>query len=134
MRCYNIQSGRTRDRQGSDQFLAPSIDDTQIHTHSKWVSNLSCGHFFFYWHECFLFFFCCYAATQLALQVQQERSQVVCSNREARKRLARGHSRNGPWTRWRHTHTHVDTKKRNRTKHISIDTQHEWTTPTRNRN
>jgi len=28
-----------------------------------------------------------------ALQVQQERTQVVCSNKEARKRLARRHSR-----------------------------------------
>ena len=58
---------------------------------------------------------------------------MVCSNREARKCPARGHSRNGPWTR-RHTHTHVDTKKRNGTKHTSIDTQHESTTPTRNNN
>jgi len=33
------------------------------------------------------FLFCCYAATQLALQLRQERSQVVCSNKEARKRL-----------------------------------------------
>jgi len=32
-------------------------------------------------------FFCCYAATQLALQVHQERSRVVCGNKEARKRL-----------------------------------------------
>ena len=40
----------------------------------------------------------CYAATQLALELQQERTQVVCSNKEARKRLARRHSRNGPWT------------------------------------
>ena len=30
----------------------------------------------------FFGFFCCYAATQLALQVQQERTHVVCSNRE----------------------------------------------------
>jgi len=45
-----------------------------------------------------LSFFCCFAATQLARQVQQERTQVVCSNKEARKRLARRHSRNGPWT------------------------------------
>jgi len=43
-------------------------------------------------------FFVCYAATQLALQVQQEQSLVVCSNREAQKRPARGHSHNGPWT------------------------------------
>jgi hypothetical protein len=33
-------------------------------------------------------FFFGYATTQLALQVQQERTQVVCSNKEARKRLA----------------------------------------------
>jgi len=34
-------------------------------------------------------FFWCYAATQLAHQLQQERTQVVCSNKEARKRLNR---------------------------------------------
>jgi len=33
--------------------------------------------------------FFCYATTQLALQVQQERTQVVCSNEEAWKRLAK---------------------------------------------
>jgi len=44
------------------------------------------------------FFSCCYAAKQLALQVQQERTQVVYSHKEARKRLARRHFRNGPWT------------------------------------
>jgi len=38
---------------------------------------------------------CCYAATQLALQVQQERTQVVCSNKEARKCLAQALPR---WT------------------------------------
>jgi len=43
----------------------------------------------------FVFFvFFGYAATQLARQVQQERTQVVCSNKAARKRLARRHSRN----------------------------------------
>ena len=36
-----------------------------------------------------LFFFCCYAATQLALQLRQERLQVVCSNTEARKLVER---------------------------------------------
>jgi len=35
----------------------------------------------------------CYATTKLALQVQQERTQVVCSNREAQKHPARGHFR-----------------------------------------
>jgi len=45
------------------------------------------------------FFFVCFAATQLARQVHQERTQVLCSNKVARKRLARRHSRNGPWTR-----------------------------------
>jgi len=39
-----------------------------------------------------------HAATQLALQLHQERMQVVCSNREAQKRPARGHSRHVPWT------------------------------------
>ena len=38
--------------------------------------------------------FFCYAATQLALQLHQERTQVVCSNREAQKRPARRYSRN----------------------------------------
>jgi len=33
------------------------------------------------------FFFGCYAATQQARQVHQERTQVVCSNKEAQKRL-----------------------------------------------
>jgi len=42
------------------------------------------------------FFGCCYATTQPALQLRQEQSQVVCSNMEARKRPAWGHSRNGP--------------------------------------
>ena len=45
-----------------------------------------------------LFFFGCYAATQLVLQLQEEHTQVVCSNKEARKRLVWRHSRNGPWT------------------------------------
>jgi len=34
-----------------------------------------------------VFFFGYFAATQLALQLRQERSQVACSNKEARKRL-----------------------------------------------
>jgi len=37
-------------------------------------------------------------SSPLARQLQQERTQVVCSNREAWKNPARGHSRNGPWT------------------------------------
>ena len=72
----------------------------------------------------FYYFICCYADTLPALQVQQERTQVLCSNRKAQKRPARGHSRNGPWTQ-RHRYTYIDTKKRNKTKHTSIDTQHE---------
>ena len=43
-----------------------------------------------------LFVLFCYAATQLALQLHHERIQVVRSNREAWKRPARRHSRNGP--------------------------------------
>ena len=39
----------------------------------------------------------CYAATQLARPLHQERTQVVCSNNVARNRLARKNSRNGPW-------------------------------------
>jgi len=44
--------------------------------------------------EQFIFYFLCFAATQLACQLQQERTQVVCGNKEARKRLAQRHSRN----------------------------------------
>jgi len=40
-------------------------------------------------------FFFLKAATQLAHQVHQERTQVVCSNKVSRSRLARRHSRNG---------------------------------------
>ena len=40
------------------------------------------------------FFFWCFAATHLARQLNQERTQVVCSNKVARKHLARRHSRN----------------------------------------
>ena len=48
---------------------------------------------------CVEFFFgCCFAATQLARQLHQEHTKVVCNNKEAWKRLARRHSRNGPWT------------------------------------
>jgi len=44
-----------------------------------------------------LWFAACYAATQLALQLHQERIHVVRSNRVAQKRPARVHSRNGPF-------------------------------------
>jgi len=37
-------------------------------------------------------FFCCYAATQLARQVQQECTQVVCSNKKALQRLTESNS------------------------------------------
>ena len=40
---------------------------------------------------CFVF---CFSATQLARQVHQERTQVVCSNKVAQKRLTPRHSRN----------------------------------------
>jgi len=46
----------------------------------------------------FVLFFC-YAATQLALQLHQEHTQVVCNNKVAQKCLACRHSLNGPWTR-----------------------------------
>ena len=45
----------------------------------------------------FCVFFGHYAATQLALQLHQECTQVVFNNKVARKRLARRHSRSGPW-------------------------------------
>jgi len=46
------------------------------------------------WYDTFVCLFCC-VATQLARQLHQERTRVVCSNREARKRPARRHSCNG---------------------------------------
>jgi len=87
-----------------------------------------------HWFICLWF---CYAARPLELQLQQEHIQVVRSNTVALKRPARGHSRNRPWT-WRHTHndddffdwgsmcTYIGTKKRNRTKNTSINSQHDW--------
>jgi len=39
-----------------------------------------------------------YATKPLALQLHQERLQVVCSERVSRKRLAQRHFCNGPWT------------------------------------
>jgi len=77
------------------------------------------------------FFFGCFAVTQ---QLHEEPTQVVCSNMEAQKRPARGHSSyNGPWT-WRRTHAQVDKQKWNRTQHTSINTQHGCTIHTRNKN
>ena len=77
------------------------------------------------YNSCFFeFFFCCYAATQLALQVRQERTQVVCSNREARKHPARRHSRNGPWTHecwFEVVYLYVDSGQRNWNSFISDD-------------
>ena len=47
--------------------------------------------------------FCvCFAVTQPARQLHQERTQVACSNRKARKRPARRHSRKD-LKLWRHT-------------------------------
>ena len=75
-------------------------------------------------------FFSPWCFAQPALQLPQERTQVVCSddlpigfpinniislvcsNSEALKRLARGHFRNGPWN-WSPTHIHVDKQKKN---------------------
>ena len=79
------------------------------------------------------FFFLLKAATQLARQGQQERTQVVCSNKVGRSRLAQRHSRNGPRTYgyWfdvyirmlfesRNSHTQTYKQTRNRTKHKCI--------------
>jgi len=43
---------------------------------------------------CTNLFLVCFAATQLARQLHQERTQVMCSNKVAQKRLAQRHSRN----------------------------------------
>jgi len=70
------------------------------------------------WQTIHGFLFFGFAATQIARQVQQERTQVVWSNKVVRKRLARRHSHNGPWNEWQ-THTHVVEEKRNRTEYTS---------------
>jgi len=48
------------------------------------------------------FFFLVFESTWYSRNAHKWR----CSNKEARKRLARRHSRNGPWNEWQ-THTHV---------------------------
>jgi len=78
-------------------------------------------------------FFLVQSATHLACQVQQERTQVVYSNKVGRSRLAQRHSRNGPRTyeHWfdvyigilywsRHSHTHTYKQTRNWTNHKCI--------------
>jgi len=78
-------------------------------------------------------FFLVQSATHLARQVQQERTQVVYSNKVGRSRLAQRHSRNGPRTyeHWfdvyigilywsRHSHTHTYKQTRNWTNHKCI--------------
>ena len=59
----------------------------QSHTHQN-LPHVKISHDYFYAQVG------CYAATQVALQLFQERTQVVCSNlnMEAQKRPARGHS------------------------------------------
>jgi len=70
---------------------ARSCTHAQTHTYTVFVCLfVSLG-------LCDLFFVWCFVATQLARQLQQERLQVVYSNKEAWKRLAQRHSRNGPW-------------------------------------
>ena len=78
------------------------------------------------WHvssgqQVFFWFLVCYAASPLALQLHQERIQVVRSNRVVWKRPPRGQSRNGSWT-WSQesTHTHIGKQKRNRIKLVWI--------------
>jgi len=69
----------------------------RIPTESNGTPEIDLG---FHTHtQFFLVFFGCYAATQLALQLHQERTQVVCSNREARKRPSPRHS-SGPCLFW----------------------------------
>jgi len=74
----------------------------------------------FHWESLFVrphrkppspFLFGRFAATQLALRLHQKRTQVVCSNREARKRPARGHSRNWPWDWKAYAHICRQTKE-----------------------
>jgi len=66
----------------------------------------------------------CYVATQLALQLQQERAKVVCSKKEARKRLARSHSR---WTMDSMTNTYTSTQIKEKDLEQNIH-QDKWNT------
>ena len=72
-----------------------------------------------------LLFLFCFVATQLARQLQLERLQVMCSNKEAQKRLARKQSRNGPRI-WRQTHIHVVKQNRNIVNYTSRNNEHDW--------
>jgi len=70
------------------------------------------------------------AATRLATQLQQRCTQVVCSNKEAQRRLTEsngtpamdfGHMNVGWMLFWsRHSHTQIYKQTRNRAKHTSI--------------
>jgi len=51
----------------------------------------------YYWTRGRVFLFLFEAATKLARRVQPKRTQVVCSNKVGRSRLAQRHSCNGPW-------------------------------------
>ena len=64
--------------------LLPPMDWGQINGDLKWCTCMLAVD----WNiVCTFFCFCCYATTRLALQVCQDRTQVVCSNKVARKRL-----------------------------------------------
>ena len=82
---HRVGIGRPVDVKG----LLQSVDDGG---RAKWKGAGVVKHFTFF------DFFWCFVATQLARQLHQGRLQVVCSNKEARKRLAGRHSRNGPWS------------------------------------
>ena len=82
---------RTTEGLGADH---PENETTSSATISFFLSSFGPGSKTQRTIFCFVFF----VATQLARQLHQERLQVGCSNKEAWKRLARRHSRNGPWT------------------------------------
>jgi len=64
-------------------------------------------HFYMTTDELFRFHFIFFVACRhTALQLHLEHTQMVRSNKVARKRLAQRHSRNGPWTEGQ-TRTHV---------------------------
>jgi len=92
MRSYTREGAYTRTQAHFVDMLYFTFYTHSSVSKESWANILRHG-----WHR--LLFFCLLkAATQLARQVQQERTQVVCSNKVGRSRLAQRHSRNGPRT------------------------------------
>ena len=79
---------RERDRPGycNTRLHVATHGNTRQHTYSFLLCVISSFQVFPFQEPRF-WFLVCYAATQLATQLYQRCTQVVCSNKEARKRL-----------------------------------------------